>query len=73
MSKWISVKDKLPEYESVPFLGFIEGVIALCQYGETNMEIMFTWYPADYFTPHRLLENRDKLTHWMKLPNPPIN
>jgi hypothetical protein len=71
LGKWKSIKNELPEYESAPFLGVIEGVIALCQYGESDMEIMFSWYPADFISPHRLLENRDKLTHWMHLPELP--
>lgn len=64
MSKWISVKDKLPEpFESVlvhipkekPLPTVYEGFIT--NYGR--------WYTAYY------ARSDDEITHWMPFPEPP--
>lgn len=58
MCDWISVDDRLPEYDKF-FLAYYES---------GNMAVLFFW-GFDWFDFQT--KNSDKVTHWQPLPDPP--
>lgn len=63
MSKWISVKEKLPnQYDNV--LVFIKGKTLSAEVYRVEDSLMFLIIGFGALTA-------DKVSHWMPLPNPP--
>lgn len=66
MSKWISVKDRLPEEGS--YLCFMfDGYIKMCYYAPNDEDAKFGW--LDMWRAY--LDGT--VTHWQPLPQPPTN
>jgi len=65
MSEWISVKDRLPEYDTKFLVYFESG----------NMSVKWWWAMEWDRWLYHVEKNvgPDKITHWMPLPNPPDN
>lgn len=62
MSKWISVKDRLPEKPFSFVIVYADGAMSTLGYGENGF---FEPYPV------RTQVVIEDITHWMPLPEPP--
>lgn len=73
MSKWISVKDRLPEIEtSVLIYVSKEKEMHTAQFCNWEKEICDNWHvSAGKYIYDPLVFEREEVTHWMPLPEPP--
>ena len=73
MSKWISVKDKLPEMET-PVLAIVKGQIRMAEIRTEYPNLEDTYSAFEYWdcplNDGQDWQNED-VTYWMPLPNPP--
>lgn len=76
MSKWISVKDRLPRCNSK----FGESNHVLCYCGTNSQSFVGwyhkptkNWYNSYYLASSEPISEYYKPTHWMPLPDPPKN
>jgi len=79
MSEWISVKERLPDYDQLALLWQSEfqaqfvgrrresGVMSPLYYWECTSDFFEAWKEIY----HPKLMNEEVVTHWMPLPKPP--
>ena len=72
-SKWISVKERLPEYDEDVLLSAVD---SLNKYPPHRFDVIIGWREAGPLT-YRFKTDNDivvvgYVTHWMPLPAPPV-
>lgn len=65
MSKWISVKDRLPVLDWTYYL------VAVCPKLSTNEVHYALWTNEQFKVLNERGNHKDFITHWMPLPDPP--